>query len=393
MISDSPDHGLIPHSGEGASDQGIDLLALVAAFCEEWRLALTTFLVVMVICIAIIFSLRKQYVAVCSIVPQAGQSNNDLSSLFSNRSPSTLYVGLLQSRTVADDIIDQAHLLDYFHTRSREIARDELADKTTVTSGSDSIVIIKVKDPSASQAALISNAYLTGLEHLNGVMSEDSSRQTREFFQAQLQQERDDLNKAETQLEQTQQKTGIIQPETQTQIGLSAIASTRAQITNLEVQLAAVLQSETEDNPQVKLLRSQIAQLRASEGALENGRSSSPVGAAPPAGQMPQNDLDFVRAQRDVQYHNAVVSALSNQYEAARLTEDVSRPNFQIVDRAVVPENKSWPPRKLMVLASFFLAIILGLSAVGGRLVYLRLIYNPANQTGLLAIRRAFGQE
>lgn len=251
MISDSPDHGLIPHSGEGASDQGIDLLALVAAFCEEWRLALTTFLVVMVICIAIIFSLRKQYVAVCSIVPQAGQSNNDLSSLFSNRSPSTLYVGLLQSRTVADDIIDQAHLLDYFHTRSREIARDELADKTTVTSGSDSIVIIKVKDPSASQAALISNAYLTGLEHLNGVMSEDSSRQTREFFQAQLQQERDDLNKAETQLEQTQQKTGIIQPETQTQIGLSAIASTRAQITNLEVQLAAVLQSETEDNPRL----------------------------------------------------------------------------------------------------------------------------------------------
>jgi uncharacterized protein involved in exopolysaccharide biosynthesis len=224
-------------------------------------------------------------------------------------------------------------------------------------------------------------------------MSQEASRQTKDFFQTQLQQERDDLSKAEAQLEQTQKQTGIIQPETQTQIGLSAIASTRAQITNMEVQLAALLQSETDDNPQVRLLRSQIAQLRASEGVLENGGSSSPVGAAPPANQMPKNDLDFARAQRDVSYHDAIVNALSNQYEVARLSEDVSRPNFQVVDRAVVPENKSWPPRKQLAIASFFVGIIVGFVVIGLKLIYLRLVGNPDNQPGLLAIRRAFGRE
>ena len=393
MLSDSPEHNLIPHSGEGASDQGIDLLALIAAFCAEWRLFLITSFVFVVICIGFIFSLSKQYVAVCSILPQAGQNNNDFSALFSNRSPAGLYVGLLQSRTVADYVIDQAHLLDYFHTKSHEGARGALAGKTTITAGTDSIVTISVKDPSASEAALISNAYLVGLEQLNDVMSQEASRQTKDFFQTQLQQERDDLSKAEAQLEQTQKQTGIIQPETQTQIGLSAIASTRAQITNMEVQLAALLQSETDDNPQVRLLRSQIAQLRASEGVLENGGSSSPVGAAPPANQMPKNDLDFARAQRDVSYHDAIVNALSNQYEVARLSEDVSRPNFQVVARAVVPENKSWPPRKQLAIASFFVGIIVGFVVIGLKLIYLRLVGNPDNQPGLLAIRRAFGRE
>jgi uncharacterized protein involved in exopolysaccharide biosynthesis len=222
-------------------------------------------------------------------------------------------------------------------------------------------------------------------------MSQDASRETKDFFQVQLQQERDDLSKAEAQLEQTQRKTGIIQPETQTQIGLGAIANTRAQITTMEVQLAALLQSETEDNPQVKLLRSQIARLRESEGVLENGGSSSPVGAAPPAGQMPQNDLDFARAQRDVNYHNAIVTALANQYEVARLTEDVSRPNFQVVDRAVVPENKSWPPRKLLTMISLAVAALFAIFIVAIKLIVLRLLRNPDNQSSLLAIRHAFG--
>jgi uncharacterized protein involved in exopolysaccharide biosynthesis len=108
---------------------------------------------------------------------------------------------------------------------------------------------------------------------------------------------------------------------------------------------------------------------------------------------MPKNDLDFARAQRDVSYHDAIVNALSNQYEVARLSEDVSRPNFQVVDRAVVPENKSWPPRKQLAIASFFVGIIVGFVVIGLKLIYLRLVGNPDNQPGLLAIRRAFGRE
>jgi uncharacterized protein involved in exopolysaccharide biosynthesis len=299
---------------------------------------------------------------------------------------------LLQSRSVSEVVIDQAHLLDLFHTSSREKAITALQDKTTITSGTDSIVTIKVKDPSAKEAALIANAYLIGLEHLNTVMSQDASRQAKEFFQTQLQQEKDDLGKAETELAQTQKQTGIIQPETQTLLGLNAIAATRNQITALEVQLAALLQSDTEENPQVRLLRSQIAQLQASESKLEMGSSATPVGAAPSAGQMPESNLDFLRAQRDVRYHDAIVSGLSNQYEVARLSEDVSRPNFQIVDRAVVPEFKSWPPRRLLVLFGLVMGLILAFVVVAAKLVYFRLVNDPRNQPSLLAIQQALAR-
>jgi uncharacterized protein involved in exopolysaccharide biosynthesis len=383
---------LLPDGSDAVTQEGIDLLAIFASYLVEWRLFVSTFAVVMVLCIVITFLLRPQFIAQCSILPQMGRSDNDLSSLFSYHTPGSLYVGLLQSRSVSEVVIDQAHLLDLFHTSSREKAITALQDKTTITSGTDSIVTIKVKDPSAKEAALIANAYLIGLEHLNTVMSQDASRQAKEFFQTQLQQEKDDLGKAETELAQTQKQTGIIQPETQTLLGLNAIAATRNQITALEVQLAALLQSDTEENPQVRLLRSQIAQLQASESKLEMGSSATPVGAAPSAGQMPESNLDFLRAQRDVRYHDAIVSGLSNQYEVARLSEDVSRPNFQIVDRAVVPEFKSWPPRRLLVLFGLVMGLILAFVVVAAKLVYFRLVNDPRNQPSLLAIQQALAR-
>jgi hypothetical protein len=46
-----------------------------------------------------------------------------------------------------------------------------------------------------------------------------------------------------------------------------------------------------------------------------------------------------------------------------------------------------------LAIASFFVGIIVGFVVIGLKLIYLRLVGNPDNQPGLLAIRRAFGRE
>jgi tyrosine-protein kinase Etk/Wzc len=47
---------------------------------------------------------------------------------------------------------------------------------------------------------------------------------------------------------------------------------------------------------------------------------------------------------------------LSKQYEAARLDEAKAAPLVQVIDRAVTPERKSWPPRTILVLGAALLA-------------------------------------
>jgi tyrosine-protein kinase Etk/Wzc len=379
---DSPEASfLLPHSGATSRDEGVDLLAILAVFLTQWRIVVVTAAVVFLIAVAYVFTLKSQFIATAAILPEVERNANDsLAALFSPRSPGGVFVGLLQSRTVANDVIDRTHLLDVYHTDSYERARDVLSGQATFRVGADSIVVISVRDSNAKQASEIANAYLGALSDLNISMSKNQSHELQKFFEQQLEQEKAELYKAEDHMEQTETRSGIVQPDAQVSIGLNAIAGVRSQIVNLQVQLAAALQSETNENPQVQNLRSQIAQLQAQESLMENG-SRSPTGAAPPADQIPKNNLDYLRAARDVKYYEAIVSSLSTQYEGAA---------FQIVDQSTVPEHKAWPPRKLFVEVSLAAAILAGIFVAMGRLVLMRILGDPANEKSLDMIRATF---
>ena len=373
------------------TERGIDIFALSVAILTEWRIGAAAFGVVTLLCLVLIVALKPQYVATAVLLPQEGHSDSgNLASLFSNRGPGPLYVGLLQSRTVQDDVVKRANLQQLFHVVSMENAREILNAKSTFTVGIDTLVTVTVRDTRAQDAAKIANGYLDALQDLNQTMALQQSSQTTQFFEQQLESERDKLAMAEQQLASTQKQTGLVAPETQTQIGLTAIGSTRAEISTRKEQLAALLQSETEENPQVLTLRSQIAQLEVQERSME-GSGASPAGAALPAGQMPQTNLDIVRAQRDVKYHETLVTSLSNQFETARLNEAFARSAFQVVDRAAVPERKAWPPRKPFFLAALVFAAIMGLVAIVARLAWRRIAADPEHQAQLAQLRRAFG--
>jgi tyrosine-protein kinase Etk/Wzc len=388
---ESTQEWIAPASAE-APERGIDIFAVGVAILSEWRLGIVAFAVVTLLCLGFIMALKPQYVATAVLLPEEGHSENgSLASLFSNHGPGLLYVGLLQSRGVQDNVIEHANLMQLFHVSSMENAREILMSKSSFANGLDTLVTISIRDGNAQDAAKIANGYLDALQNLNQSMALQQSAQTTQFFEQQLESEREKLMVAEQQLATTQKQTGLVAPDAQTQIGLTAIASTRAEISSRQEQLTALQQSETEQNPQVLTLRSQIAQLQAQERQMEGGRGGSPVGAALPAGQMPENNLDIVRAQREVKYHDALVTSLSNQFETARLNQAFARSAFQVVDRAVVPERKAWPPRKPFFAASLGFAAFMGIVVILARLTWRRIAADPGHQAQLVQLRKAFG--
>jgi tyrosine-protein kinase Etk/Wzc len=61
----------------------------------------------------------------------------------------------------------------------------------------------------------------------------------------------------------------LIQPSGQAQLQIQTIAQTQAQIASLEVQLTAMSQAATNENPDVIRIKSQIEGLRAQLAKLE----------------------------------------------------------------------------------------------------------------------------
>jgi uncharacterized protein involved in exopolysaccharide biosynthesis len=73
------------------------------------------------------------------------------------------------------------------------------------------------------------------------------------------------------------------------------------------------------------------------------------------------------RLQRQVTIKQEVFTTLRRSYEEARIQEVNDTPVITVIDRAVTPDKKSSPKRKLNVILAFFLGGILGVFGAFGR--------------------------
>ena len=380
----------LPYDTEAMSEEGIDLVAVVVAVLAEWKVGLLAFVVLAGLGLAYVASLRPQYVASASFLPSEGHTEaSSLASIFNASGPGTLYLGLMRSRSVEDDVIDHARLLQLFGTSSYEAARGLLASKSSFIQGADSIITVTVRDENAQNAAMIANAYLTGLQNLNDKMAQSQSAQSQRLFEKQLTSARQELKTAETALIALQERTGQVAPGAQAGEGIGNIAGYSSQLAGLRVQLAQALESETENNPDVQRIRSQMAQLEREEREQESGRDTGRVGAPIPANRIPILNQELAHAQAEVDDRRAAVAGLSGQYGSARADANLSHPAFQVIDKAIPPEGRAWPPRQAYQLAALGFAAIASLFVVLLVMVGKRIWTNPDHRASLYRLRGA----
>lgn len=280
-----------------------------------------------------------------------------LSSLV-NGENSDVYLGMLTSRSVADDVIDHLGLMNEFKTEKQEDARFVLSSMSKFAVSKNALISVTITAGKPALAAAIANAYLDALFRLSGQMAASGSKYRRIFFEQQLQEQKKVLNDAESALRQTQESTGVVLPQGEAQAGLNATAQLQSQIGEAEARLAGLLTSSTEQNPQVITARSQLAQLR-SQLARQQAAASGPGIVS--NRRLPQLSLEYAQKARDVRLNESEYDALVQQYERARIASIDPGPQLQVVDRAVVPGRKAGPSRRKMIAIGFVLGFFLGL--------------------------------
>jgi uncharacterized protein involved in exopolysaccharide biosynthesis len=81
----------------------------------------------------------------------------------------------------------------------------------------------------------------------------------------------------------------------------------------------------------------------------------------------PELRFQYERLQRQVTIKQEVFTTLRRSYEEARIQEVNDTPVITVIDRAVPPEQKSSPKRKLNVILAFFLGGVVGVFGAFGR--------------------------
>jgi tyrosine-protein kinase Etk/Wzc len=329
--------------------------------------------------------------SILSLLGQFGGLGSIASSLDTDgliKMPSDTYTSVLGSRTVADRLIQRFQLQHVYRKRTLVDTRKALARHTHIETMRGSTIHISVDDKDVQRATAIANGYVEELYQVNQRLALTSSAQRRLFLEQQLGEERAALAQAEIGFKEIQQKTGVIQLAGQAEITLRSIAQLRAAIAAKEVQVEVVRDSVTDQNSDLVRLESGIAALREQLRKAESESAQSGDDYFVPAGKIPAAGLEYLRRTRDLRYHEALFEMLAKQYEAARIDEAKAPPLVQVIDKAVAPDKRSWPPRTLLVMHAALTSAILLAGAVLLRDKWARLVEEPENVPHLNALRK-----
>lgn len=154
----------------------------------------------------------KVYAATTTIMPPMnfnkstsglpGQLSTNMSSLigkaFQGQDISDMYVGILESRAVADAIIDQFTLMQVYDLDLRVMAHKKLSSRMSTDVAESGIVKVMVKDEDPNRAAEMANAFVKELDYRNKQLSSGQATSKREFLENRLTEIEEELSKVDS---------------------------------------------------------------------------------------------------------------------------------------------------------------------------------------------------
>lgn len=296
------------------------------------------------------------YTARTTIISPQQQQNSAASALAalggiaglagsSLKSPADQYIGILQSATVSNRIIERFKLNELYETQFLEDARKTLASNVRVIAGKkDNLITIEVDDKDAERAADMANNYVKELRWVTNNLALTEAQQRRSFFEQQLVKAKESLAIAQVAVEKTGFTAGALKSEPKA--AAEAYARTKAEVAAAEVKLGTLRKTLADSAPEVQKLQAMLGGLRAQLSQLERPMESG-------------SKQDYVSAYREYKYQEALFEIYAKQFELAKMDEAREGMLIQVLDPATKPERRTKPRRTLIAAGTTLVTALL----------------------------------
>jgi uncharacterized protein involved in exopolysaccharide biosynthesis len=278
-----------------------------------------------------------------------------------------LFAGVLQSRTVQNDLITKFDLRKVYSVKRLIDARKELARETDVSIDRKSgILTIQVTDHDPKRAAALAQEYVEQLNDVVTQLNTSSAHRERVFLEGRLSQVKIELEAAEKDFSQFSSKNATIDIKEQGKAMVEAAAILEGQLIAAKTELEGLRQIYTDQNVRVRTMQARVAELQRElvkmGGKVEpaNDSSSKDDELYPSIRKLPLLGVTYADLYRRTKVEETVFETLTQQYEIAKVQEAKEVPSVKVLDPPEIPEKKVFPPRTLLTIVGAILALAIG---------------------------------
>ena len=356
------------------------------------RLLLRTTVYALLASVAIAFLIPVRYQSTTRLMPpdgqygglgllaaMAGHTSTGLSAfgglagdLLGVKSSGALFVGILNSETVQDALIERFQLKKVYHDSKIEDARRDLAERTDVSEDRKSgIISIEVTDHDPRRAAAMAQTYVGELDRRVAQVSTSSARRERIFLEERLQKVKADLDVAAKNFSDFASKNTAIDIPAQGKAMVEAAATLQQQLIAAQAELSSLQQVYTNNNIRVRAAEARVNELQKKlnevGGAGSQSQLQSEKSLYPSIRKLPLLGVTYADLYRQIKIQETVYELLTQQYELAKVQEAKEIPTVKVLDAPLVPTKKSFPPRSVIVMLGTMLGIALAMMWIVGK--------------------------
>jgi len=365
------------------SDDGVNarllpaLRSLLQTALRRRKLVLVETVALILFASVVAILLPSLYTATVAIMPPQGGSSSaamlaqlgNLGALASMgggglgvKNPNDMQVALLKCRTTEYAMVERFQLQAEYHKRYISSARARWEKMTSIDSGlKDGLIRLSVTDRDPRRAAELANGWVEEYRRVTAKLALTEAAQRRMFFEREVNGERDELQRSEDNLKDTEDRTGVLELDGQARALIASAALLRAQIAAKQVEIRAMREFATSDNPDMARAEQELSGMEGQLTAMDVD-SDHPTGdLIAPKGKMTQTGLEYARALREEKFHEAMYELLTRQYEVARVDEARQGSIVLVIDPAIPPDRPGSHYRLWIFLAGLIIALPLAL--------------------------------
>jgi tyrosine-protein kinase Etk/Wzc len=348
-------------------EEEINLLELLRVIVRNLPLIAKITGIVALFSIVLSLTMKNVYTAKATLLPPQKDSGGGAAALLASMGgglaglaggfggSADLYMGILKSRSVTDSVIKRLNLHAELKSKNADDTRKKLQNLVKFQAGKDGIITITADYKDPAKAAILANTFVEELQKKSLQLNLTKAGTERSFLEKRLVVVKQDLKSAEEEMKRFQENNKTIKADDQVKVAIEGIAKMRAEIVSKEVQLAALRNSMTDENPEVSSLLAGLSRLRKQ---LNSMSGTGGGGVIPTVGNAPTIGVEYVRHLRELKTQEALFEQLTKQYELAKINEARDSSTLQVLDEAVTPLRKSKPKRALIVILSTVTAFL-----------------------------------
>jgi capsule polysaccharide export protein KpsE/RkpR len=174
------------------------------------------------------------------------------------------------------------------------------------------------------------------------------ARDNRSFLEQRYIEIKESVKKAEDSLQSFQERTGIFEATEQTKATLDGFAKLESDLAVKQIEFSIFDKIYGENSPTTTNAKISVKEYQNLIDRLKSGHDKSNVLIG--INSLPEKVMSYYKYFRDVKIYNQMLEFIIPLYEQSKFDEQKTIPIVQIIDYAVPPEKKSYPPRTLMAI-------------------------------------------